>query len=105
MSLSGSILSSPKATTSRAVLVQLGGQLGAGRAGADDRDMQLARPDRLGLRVRAQAGVDEAAVERARLLGRLQRHGEFRRARRAEIVGDAADRDHQRVVGEACAAA
>ena len=44
-------------------LVQLGRQLGAGRAGADDGDLQLLRPQRLGLRVRADAGVDQAAVE------------------------------------------
>ena len=43
--------------------VQLGRQLGAGGAGADDRDVELARPHRLGLGVGAQAGVDQAAVE------------------------------------------
>ena len=85
--------------------VQFGRQFGAGRAGADDRDVQLARPHRLGLGVGAQAGVDQAAVEAAGLLGIFQRHRELRRAGRAEIVGDAADRHHQRVVRQRRAAA
>ncbi len=36
-------------------LVQLGGELGAGGAGADDGDLKLLRPQRLGLRMRADA--------------------------------------------------
>ena len=81
--------------------VQFGGQFGAGGAGADDGDVELAGPHRLGLRVGAQAGVDQAPVEAAGLLRRLQRHRESRGAGRAEIVGDAADRHDQRVVGAA----
>ncbi len=79
-------------------VVQLGGELGSRRAGADNGDMQLAGTDRSVLVLRAQAGVDQTVVEPAGLLGGLQRHGVFRRARRAEIVGDAADGDDQRVV-------
>ena len=48
--------------------VQLGGKLDAGGAGADDGDVQLARPQRLVLRIGAQAGVDHAAVEARRLI-------------------------------------
>ena len=78
--------------------VQLGGELRAGRAGADDRDMKLARADRLGLRLRAQAGIDQPPVEARRLGWRFQPHGMFRSTRRAEIVRHAADRDHENVV-------
>ena len=53
--------------------VQLGRELGAGGARADDRDVQLPGPDRLDLGVRAQAGVDQPAVEAGRLVGRFQR--------------------------------
>ena len=81
-------------------VVQFGGEFGAGRARADDGDMELTGADRLRLVLRAQAGVDEAAVEAAGLLRRFQRHRELGRAGRAEIVGDAADRDDERVIGE-----
>ena len=68
--------------------------------GADDGDMQLARADRPILTVGAQAGVDQPAIEPIGLVRRLERDGELGRARRSEIVGDAADRHHQRVVIE-----
>ena len=61
-------------------LIELGGELGAGRARADDGDMQLAGLDRLALRLRAQAGVDQAMVKSHRLFRGLQRNGELRRA-------------------------
>ena len=80
--------------------VQLRRQFGAGRAGADDRDVELARPHRFGLGVGAQAGVDETAVEPRRLVGRVERDRVLLDARRAEIVGDAADGDHQGVVAD-----
>ena len=51
------------------MLVQLGGELDAGRARADDRDLQLPGPQRPGLRVRADAGVDEPLVEAVGLAG------------------------------------
>ena len=81
-------------------VVQLCGELGAGRAGADDGDVQLARADGRVLVLRAKARVDQAVVESAGLLGGFQRDGVFRRAGRSEIVGDAADGDDQRVVGD-----
>ena len=40
-------------------------------------------------------------MEALRLFRRFQRHGKFRRAGRAEIIGDAADRDDERVIGNA----
>ena len=79
-------------------VVQFRGELGAGRAGADDCDVELSRTDGRVLGLRAQAGVDQAVVESAGLLRGLERHGVFRRARGSEIIGDAADGDHQRVV-------
>ena len=44
-------------------VVQLGGKLDAGRAGTDDRDVQLLGTQRLGLRVRAHVRVDEPAMK------------------------------------------
>ena len=58
-------------------LMELGRKLGAGRARADDRDVQLAGADRPGLGLGAQAGVDQAMVESHRLLGGLQRNREL----------------------------
>ena len=81
-------------------VMQLGGELSAGGAGADDRNVQLAGLDRRVLMLGAQAGVDHALVEAGRLLRRLQRHCVLAGAGGAEIVGDAADRNHQRVVTE-----
>ena len=80
--------------------VQLGRELGAGGAGADDGDVELAGPHRLGLGVGAQAGVDQAAVEAGRLLGRVQGDGVLGHAGGAEIVAAAADGQHQDVVGD-----
>ena len=81
--------------------VQLGGEFGAGGAGADDGDVELAGADRAGLGVGAQAGVDQASVEAAGLFGGLERDGELGGAGGAEIVGDAADRHDERVIGDA----
>lgn len=78
--------------------VQFRRQFDAGRAGADDRAMQLSGLERLVLLVGAQAGIDHAAVETRRLIERVERDGIFLDARRAEIVGHAADRDDERVV-------
>ena len=82
-------------------VVQFAGELGAGRARPDDRDVQLGGTYRLVLILRSQKGVHQPAIEAARLFRRIQRNGELRRAGRAEIIGDAADGDDQRVVGEA----
>jgi hypothetical protein len=81
-------------------LVQLGGQLRARGAGADDGHMQLLWSQRLCLRVGPDAGIDEAPMEASRVLGRVQRQGMLPDAGRAEVVGHAADRNHQRVVGD-----
>ena len=80
--------------------MQLGRKLGAGRAGADDGDVQLAGKHRPLLGVRADTGIHQPMVEAHGLRRRFQRHREFRDAGRAEIVGHAADGDHQRVVAD-----
>ncbi len=77
---------------------QLGRELDAGRAAADDRDLQLVGAQRPRLRMRADARVDEAAMEALGLLRVLERDRVARDARRAEVVRQAADRDDQRVV-------
>ena len=80
--------------------MQLGSQFGARRAGAHDRDMKLPGTYRARLRLGANAGIHQAAIE-ARRLGRgLERHRMLGNAWCTEIVGDAADRDHQRVVAD-----
>jgi hypothetical protein len=61
--------------------------------------MELAGPHRLGLGVRTQAGIDEAAVEALGLVRGVERYRMLLDAGRAEIIGDAADRDDQGVVG------
>jgi hypothetical protein len=52
--------------------VQLGRQLDAGGAGADDGHVQLLGPQGRGLRMRADAGVDHAGMEALRVGLRLQ---------------------------------
>ena len=84
--------------------VQLGCQFGAGRAGADDGDVKLAGAHRARLRLRAHAGIHQPAIEARRLHRGLQRHGMLGNARRAKIIGDAADRDDQGVVADRRAA-
>src|SRR4029077_4238379 len=80
--------------------MQLGSQFGARRAGADDRDVELAGTYRALLRLSANAGIHQASIE-ARRLGRgLQRHRMLGNAWCAEIVGDAADRDYQGIVAD-----
>jgi len=80
--------------------VQLGSQFGACRAGADDSHVKLARTYRAVLRLRANAGIHQAAVEARRLGWGLQWHRMLGNALRAEVIGDAADGDHQRVVAD-----
>jgi hypothetical protein len=72
--------------------------LGSGRARADDDDVQLSWTHRIGLRIRANARVDESMVEPHRLLGCLERDGILAHPRRTEIIRNAADRDDQRVI-------
>ena len=95
--------SGPVRTTTSAArrVVQLRRELDAGGAGADDRDVQLLGPQRLGLRVRANAGVDQPAVEALRPAGASSSVIAYSlHAGRAEVVGQAADGDDQRVVAE-----
>ena len=84
-------------------LVQLGGELHAGRAGADDGDVQLLGAERLALRVGADAGVDQPAMEQLRLVRPVEADRVLARAGRAEIVAVAADRDDERVVRDLAA--
>ena len=101
MSFSGSMRSSPYDTTRARRLVQLRGQLDARCPGADDHHAQLFRPQRLALRVGADAGVDEAAMEACRPATAVSSAIACSlHARRAEIVGQTADRDDQRVVAK-----
>ena len=79
-------------------VVQFGGEFDAGGAGADDCHMQLLGTQRFMLRVGADAGIDQPVVEAFGLRRRVEADRVFLRARRAEIIGAAADGDHQRVV-------
>ena len=79
--------------------VQLGGQLNAGCARADDGDVQLALVDVGGLVVRADAGVDHLGVKLLGIVLRLQAQRIFLHAFCAEVVAQAADANHQRVIG------
>ena len=78
--------------------VQFGGKFRSGGASTDDGNVQSTRPDRFGLSIGAQTGVDQAAVEALRLFGVFQGYREALRARSAEIIGDATDRHDQRVI-------
>jgi hypothetical protein len=81
-------------------VVQLGRQLHPGRAGADDGDLKLLRPQRPGLSVGADAGVDQAAAEPLGVGRRVEGDGVLADPRRPEVVGEAADGDDQGVVGD-----
>ncbi len=82
--------------------VQLGGEFGAGGAGADDRRRAAgpAAPAPACALARRQA-LTRRRLNRVACSGVSSGTAYSARARRAEIVGDAADRDHQRVVAEA----
>ena len=80
--------------------MQLGGQLRPGGPGPDDRHVELAGTHGLHLAVGPQAGVDDAPVQAAGLLRGVEGNGVLRRPRRSEVIGDAADRHDQRVVGD-----
>src|SRR5262249_56778438 len=72
-------------------VIKCGRQFSTGRAGANDRDVKLARTHRALLSLRAQAGVDQASVEALRLSRGLQRHRMLGNPRCAEIIRGAAD--------------
>ena len=94
MSFSGSMRSRPKATSWRVVRCSSAASSMPVAPAPMMATCSCSRPQRLGLRVRADAGVDETAVEARRLA-----HGVSSaiacslHARRAEIVGQAADGD------------
>ena len=81
-------------------LMQLGGKLGAGGAGADDRHVELSGAHRALLGERAHAGVDQPPVEALGLLRRVEHDGVLLHAGRVEGVADAADGDDEGVVPE-----
>ena len=68
-------------------VVQFRRELDSGRAGADDRDLQLLRPQRPRLRMGADARVDQPPMEPLRLDRRLEWDRVLRYARGAEVVG------------------
>ncbi len=82
--------------------MQLGRKLRAGRASADDRDVELTGSHRSVLRIGAQTRIDQAAVEARGLLRRFERYRVFRGARGTEIVGHAAGRHHEEIIGQRC---
>jgi hypothetical protein len=79
--------------------MQLGGELRPRGPGPDDRHMQLTRTHGARLTVGPKAGVDDAAVQATGLLGGIEGDGMLRRPRGSEVVGDAADRHDQSVIG------
>jgi hypothetical protein len=62
--------------------------------------LELLWPQWFALRVRADAGIDEARVEPLCLVGSLQRDGVRLHPARVEVGGEAADGDDERVVAE-----
>src|SRR5262245_50371792 len=78
--------------------MQLGRKLRAGGASANDRDLQLFRTQRLGLRVRSDAGVNEATVKAFGLRLALEQNGMLLGPWRAKVVAEAADGNDQGVV-------
>ena len=80
--------------------VQLGRQLDTGGTRADDRHLQLLRAQRRCLRMGADAGIDDPGAEALRVGSGLELHRVLGHARRSEVVAEAANRHHQRVVAE-----
>ena len=80
--------------------MQLGSQLGTGCAGADNGHVELAGAHRAVLRLHAYAGINQTPIEALRLRRGFQRHRMLGDAWCAEIIGHAADRDHQCVVAD-----
>src|SRR5206468_744929 len=81
-------------------VVQPRRELHAGGACTDDRDLELLRTSRPRLRVCADVRVDQPPVESRGVLRRVKGDCMLFRTGRTEIVGLAADRDDQRVIGE-----
>ena len=81
-------------------VMEFGGQLDAGCAGADDRHVQLAGAQRRTLGMGAHAGIDHAHMKAPGVGGRFQLERMLAHARGAEVVALAANSNDQRVVGE-----
>ena len=81
-------------------LADLGREFDPGRAGSDDDDVHLRRLARGGARVGAHAGRDQSPVEPFGIFRHVERHRVLLHSRHAEVVADAADADHERVVFE-----
>ena len=81
-------------------VADLGGELDAGRTGADDHDVDGRRFAARRAPLRAHARRDEAPVEALGVDGSVERDRMLGNAGHAEIVADAADAKHERVVGQ-----
>ena len=81
-------------------MAQLGGELDAGGAGADDRDLQPARARGAGLAVAAQELAEHALLDPLGLRQAVEIEAVLGDARHTKVVQHAADRDHQGVVAE-----
>src|SRR5215472_5026387 len=81
-------------------VMQLRRKLGAGRARPYDRDLQLLRAQDVGLRMAADIGIHQAAVEACREW-RVQRYRMLAHTGGAEIVALAAHCDNERIVTKA----
>src|SRR5262245_47637576 len=82
-------------------VMQLRRKLGAGRARPDDRDLQLLRAQDVGLRMAADIGIHQAAVEARGLEWRVQRYRMLAHTGGAEIVALAAHCHNERIVTKA----
>lgn len=81
-------------------VVQLCGQLHAGRARAHDGDVELSLLDRLGLGMRLEHAVEQVFLETLCLLGAVEKKAMLMHAWNAEIIAQAAHGKYQRVVAE-----
>ena len=86
-------------------MADLGGELDAGCARADDDDVYPGGSPRAGLGVGAHAGGEQAAMEAFGVGERVERNGVRRDPRDTEVVADAADAEDERVVAHARGAA
>ena len=73
-------------------------ELNAGRAGPDDRDLQLLGAQRSGLGIGAKQRIHEPPMKPSRLRGSLECNRILLHAGRAEVVREAPDRHDERVV-------
>ena len=79
--------------------VELRREFHAGRARADDGDVQLGFLDRSAVGVRLEIGRQQTLLEALGLLGSIEKHAVFANALNTEIVADAADGDYRGVEG------